>query len=235
MAGLTFEALRQEADNRGLVRKIQKAALFLRVRGTGPEGATGLPITLFDPASNTLLRNLKDELWLPAGMVTPDGYTFTREVNKEDVSAMGYATPARSDVTTVPRTISFTGLENLKRHMLELQYGTDLSGVEQSALGEIVFDEPDLPEDQEYETLVIGSDGPAAAQWIIGRGYGTVKLSGTGDETWGQEGAQTKQYTLDVYSDEATGTPVRHYIGGTGAKGAASDLGFAQAAVPAAA
>lgn len=223
----TFEALRQEADNRGLIRKIQKAALFMRVRGTGTN--PGLPDSLFDAASNTMLLDLKADMWLAAGMVTPDGYTFTREVNKEDVSAMGYATPGRSDVTTVPRTISFTGLENLKRHMLELQYGTDLSGVQQTVNGEVVFDEPDLPADQEYEILVIGADGPAAAQWIIGRGYGTTKLASTGDETWAQEGAQTKQYTLDVYSDEDTGSPVRHYIGGTGAKAAADLLGFAQA------
>jgi hypothetical protein len=225
---LTFEALRQEADNRNLVRKIQKAALFLRLKGNGEN--PGLPTTLFDATSNTQLVDLKADLWLPAGMVTPDGYTFTREVNKEDVAAMGYASSVRSDVTTVPRTISFTGLENLKRHMLELQYGTDLSAIEQTVNGEIVFDEPDLPLDSEYELLVIGADGPPSAQWVLGRGYGTVKLSGTGDEVWGQEGAQSKQYTLDVFTDEETGSPVRHYIGGTGAKGAASDLGFAQAA-----
>lgn len=225
----TFDELRQEADNRNLVRKIQKAMLVLRPKGTGT--SPGLPASLFDANSNTQLIDLKAAGWLPAGLVTPDGYTFGREVNKEDVSAMGYASAVRSDPTSVPRSIRFTGLENLKRHMLELKYGTDLSGVTQSATGEIVFDEPDLPADQEYEVLVIGSDGPAAAQWIIGKGYGTTKLAGTGDETWGQEGAQSQEYTLDVFTDEATGTPVRHYIGGTGAMAAATELGFTQAPV----
>lgn len=224
----TFDTIRQEADNRAFVRKIQKAVAFL-----GPM-SVDLPESLF-MAGTTELIDLKATGYLPVGMVTPDGYTFGREVNKEDVNALGYASPVRSDVTSVPRSVSFTALENFKRHMLELKYGANLSATTQAlgANGEIIFDEPDLPIGEEYRLLVIGSDGPALANWILGKGYGTVKLAGTGDESWGQEGALGQEYTLDVFNDEGTGSPVRHYIGGTGPALAdnRTALGFNQATV----
>lgn len=215
----TFDTLRQEADNRGLVRKIMKAILFLG------RGDVELPDTLFD--LDGTLRDLKAAGYLPVGLVTPDGYTFSREINKEDVSALGYASAIRSDITTVPRSVTFTALENLKRTLLELKYGMDLSQTEQNqTTGELVFDEPDLPVGEEYRLVILGSDGPAAANWLIGKGYGTAKLAGTGDETWGQEGALGQEYTLDIFADATTGTPVRHYIGGTGALAASLELGF---------
>lgn len=216
----TFEEMRQAADNRNLVRKIQKAVMFL-----GP-GGTALPPSLFDGSATSLIDLNGLGFW-PVGLVTADGYTFTREMEKEDVFAMGYASPSRSDTTVVPRTIAFSAYENAKRHMLELKYGTDLSGITQDPVtGEIVFDEPDLPVGAEYCALVIGTDGPATAQWVMGRGYGTVKLATTGEEVWGGEGGLSNAYTLDVFSDETTGSPVKHYIGGTGAVAASTALGF---------
>lgn len=59
-----------------------------------------------------------------------------------------------------------------------------------------------------------------------GKGYGAVKLSGSGNETWGGEGAVSSEMTLDVFTDEEIGTPVRHYMGGTGALKHKDVLGF---------
>ena len=219
----TFQTVQNESDNRGLVRKVQKAVAFLLPLSVPlPEAITG-------PDGQPI--DIKTLGGLPVGLVSPDGYTFSREIEKEDVDALGYASPVRSDITRVPRTVSFTALEKGKKHMLELTYGTDLSAVEQAVSGEIVVDEPDLPVGQEYRLLVIGSDGPAANNWIVGKGYGLVKLSATGEETWGQEGAISTQLTFDVFTDDEIGVPVRHYFGGTGAKAASADLGFTQAAV----
>lgn len=206
----TFDTIRQEADSRALVRKVQKAVAFLAPK------TVDLPETLFESVGS--LVDLKAEGFLPVGMVSPDGYTFTREISKEDISALGYASAVRSDVTGVVRSISFTAIESFRRHMMELQYGTDLSAVTQSATtGEVVVDEPELPIGQEYRLIVLGSDGPATEEWIMGRGYGIVKLGTSGENTWGQEGALAQQYTLDVFTDDEIGTPVRHYFGGTGA------------------
>lgn len=218
----TFDAIRQDSDNRELVRKIQSAVAMLRLKIPG----RSLPTTLFDAASNTNLVDLKAAGWWPVGLVTPDGYTFTREVSMEDVSAMGYASPIRSDPTAVPRTVSFTPFELLKRRVLELVKGASYAGVVPTATGEVVIDEPDLPADQEYELLVLGKDGPALMQWIIGKGYGAVKLSGTGDESWGGEGAASRQLTFNVFTDKTLGVPVREYIGGTAALANARALGF---------
>lgn len=214
----TFDTIQQDADNRNLVRKIQKAVALLAPT------TVELPESLYEGGS---LIDFAAAGWKPVGLVTADGFSFSREVEKENIDALGYASPVRSDVTTVPRQVSFTALEKGRRHMLELTLGTDLTGVTQDpTTGEIVVDEPDLPVDAEYRLLVIGSDGATADNWVMGRGYGSVKLANGGSETWGREGAVSSEITLDVYTDDEIGVPVRHYIGGTGAVKAQDVLGF---------
>lgn len=218
----TFQTIQNGADERALVRKIQRAVAFIA------DKSVELPTTLYTAGS---LTDLKTAGWKPVGLVSPDGYNFGRDQESDAVDALGYASPIRDDVTRVPRSISFTPLETGRRHMYELRYGTDLSGVTQAANGEIVFDEPDLPVNAEYRLLVIGEDGPAAENWILGKGYGAVKLANTAEEVWGREGAVSSQLTLNVYTDDELGTPVRHFLGGTGAVTHKDVLGFTQAPV----
>jgi hypothetical protein len=215
----TFDTIRQDSDARELIRKIQKAIAFLAPK------SVDLPDTLFSGAG--ALIDLKTAGWLPIGIVTPDGYEFGRDISKEDVTALGYASPVRSDITEVARTVTMTPLETGRKHMLELTYGTDLSAVTQSATtGEIVFDEPDLPVGAEYRLLIIGSDGPAAENWILGRGYGSVKLASTDSQKWGTGDPVQQPLTFDVFTDSEVGAPVKHYIGGTGALVHKTTLGF---------
>ena len=211
-----------DADERGLVRKIQRAMAFIAPT------TVELPESLYATGS---LVDLKTSGFLPVGLVSPDGYSFSREIEKEDIDALGYASPVRSDVTRVPRSVTFTALEKGRKHMLELTYGTDLSAVTQdAATGEVVFDEPDLPVNAEYRLIVVGEDGPASENWVMGKGFFRVKLSGTAEEVWGREGAVSQQFTLDVFSDDEAGVPVRHYIGGTGAVAHKDVMGFSAAA-----
>lgn len=215
----TFDTIRQDSDNRNLVRKIQKAVAFLAPT-TVP-----LPTTLFG-VGGTLL-DLKTIGWLPIGMVTPDGYEFGRDINKEDVTALGYASPVRSDITEVARSVTLTAMETGRKHMMELTLGTDLTATTQTvANGEIVVDEPDLPVGKEYRLLIIGSDGPAANNWILGRGYGSVKLASTDSQKWGTGDAVQTPLTFDVFTDATIGVPVKHYIGGTGAVANKTAMGF---------
>jgi len=213
----TFDTIRQGADNRKLVRKIQRAVGFI-----APQ-SVDLPETLFATGS---LIDLKTLGWIPLGLVTPDGYTFAGEREKEDIDALGYSSPIRSDVTRVPRTVSMTLLESGKKAVEELKRGVDLSTVTMSAEGEVVFDEPDMPLDREYRLLILGADGPADEEWIMGKGYGAAKLASLGDETWGQEGAVQNEITLDIFTDSEIGAPVRHYMGGTGALAYRDVLGY---------
>lgn len=217
----TFDTIRQDSDNRNLVRKIQKAIAFLAPM------TVALPTTLF--GAGGALIDLKTIGWLPVGLVTPDGYEFGRDVSKEDVTALGYASAVRSDVTEVARSVTMTALETGLKHMLELTLGTDLTATTQSlANGELVIDEPDLPVGKEYRLLVIGSDGPAANNWILGRGYGSVKLASTDSQKWGTGDPVQQALTFDVFTDSVVGVPVKHYIGGTGAVANKVAMGFTQ-------
>lgn len=215
----TFAELQNQSDQRKLVRKIQKAVALIAPRDVE------LPETLFTGPGQ--LVNLKDAGWLPLGIVTPDGYEFEREVETEDIDGLGYASPVRTDITRVPRSITTTLIETGRKHVNELIYGTDLSTVTQDPqTGEVVFDEPDMPANREYRLLLLGQDGPADEEWVLGKGYGTVSLTAGGGATWGQEGAVGSEVTLKVYSDDEIGTPVRHYLGGTGALKYKDVLGY---------
>lgn len=216
----TFEELRQGNDNRALVRKVQRAIAVIAPK-TVP-----LPTSLMEPLGGGLI-DLKTLGWLPLGMVTPDGYTFAGEREQEDVDALGYVSPVRTDTTRMPRSVSMTLLETGRKHVEELKRGVDLSAITQTAItGEIVFDEPELPLDREYRLLIIGADGPADEEWIMAKGYGAVKISAAGEETWGQEGAVQSEITLNVFTDDEIGTPVRQYLGGTGAEKSRDVLGY---------
>ena len=215
----TFAELQNQSDQRKLVRKIQKAVALIAPR-TVP-----LPAALFTAAGQ--LVDLKAAGWLPLGIVTPDGYEFARDVETEDIDGLGYASPVRTDVTRVPRSITTTLIESGRKHVNELIYGTDLSTATQDPVtGEVVFDEPDMPANREYRLLLLGQDGPADEEWVLGKGYGTVSLTAGGGATWGQEGAVGSEVTLKVYSDDEIGTPVRHYLGGTGALKYKDVLGY---------
>src|SRR5699024_12405865 len=122
------------------------------------------PITVGRPEQLTgadgTLETLPEE-WLPVGIVSPDGYTFDTDIDKDEIDVLGYASPVRTDIMSVVRSITFTPLDYGRRHMLELTYGQDLSNVTPSDGGEITFDEVDLPMNDEWRLLVIGDDGPA--------------------------------------------------------------------------
>lgn len=217
MAATSVAELQTENDNRGLIRKVTRAVAFLA------------PTTVDLPETITGADGALEELptgWLPVGIVTPDGYTFGADIDKDEIDALGYASPVRTDIMSVLRSVAFTPLEYGRRHMLELVYGQDLSGVTATAGGEITFDEVDMPINAEWRLLIIGDDGPASENWLLGRGYPRVKLAERSEEQWQKEGAISSELTLDVFTDQDLGTPVRHYIGGTGATENAAALGF---------
>ncbi|AYD89669.1 hypothetical protein D5R93_05715 [Actinomyces lilanjuaniae] len=195
----TFDALKTAADNRNLVRKTKAAIMFL-----APTTAD-MPEDIMD--GPTSLREL-DEAWWPVGLVTPDGYTFGSDTSKEEVEALGYIEPVRTDITKVAKSIQFTAYETLKRNFQQLIYGVDLSTVTQDAAsGAVVFDEMPVPDQEEFRALVVSKDGPASDQWLVGRGYPLVKLAEVPEETWNSSDAVQAQVTLDIFTDPVLGTP----------------------------
>src|SRR5690625_7206462 len=132
-------------------------------------------------------------------MVTPDGYEFGREVENETVGALGYASEVREDLVRIARFEKFTPLEADRKHMLELKYGVNLDDVTvDPTTGAFQFDEPDMPVNEEYGLISGGADGPASDQWLLGRGYGSVKPSEGGVETWRSEDPVGTPITLTI-------------------------------------
>lgn len=215
----TFAELQAASDSQSLIRKVLRAVAFI-----GPMTAA-LPDALTDTTGKLLEL---PETFLPVGIVTPDGYTFGKDIDKDDIDALGYSAPVRSDIVAVARTISFTVLEYGKKNLNEVAAGMVIAATQDSGSGEIVYDEPSLPIGAEYRLLVLGDDGAPDANWILGKGYPRVKLSDLGEEAWAKEGAVEQEFTFDVFTDDALGTPVRNYLAGTGAKAAADALGYSQ-------
>ena len=219
MPGATFATQRTAFDARSLIRKAQQAFACIAPL------TVDLPEKIME--TGTTLVDFKALGFLPLGIVSPEGYKFNREMDKEDIDALGYASPVRSDVTKVARQITTTILEKGRRHIQELILGTDLSAVTQDKLtGEIVIDEPDLPINKEYRLVVVAADGPTDTLWIAGKGYGRVKVAEASAEEWAKEGAMQQEITLDVFTDDELGIPVRHYLGGTGALKYKDVLGY---------
>src|SRR5690625_4160251 len=127
----TLAELQRDADSRGLVRKIQRAVGLLAPMDVD------LPEALTD--EDSLPVDLKALGFLPVGIVTPDGYRFGRDIEKDDIDALGYSSYIRSDITRVARSITFNAMETGRKHLTELMYGVDLSGVSPTVNGEIVF------------------------------------------------------------------------------------------------
>lgn len=215
----TIDELRVESDERRLVRKIQKAI------GLVAPQSVELPESLLTTGAS--LVDLKTLGYLPIGMVTPDGWNFGREVETEDVEALGYASAVRTDVVKVERTVGVTTLETGRKHLQEILLGTELDGIKQDpTTGEIVIDEPDLPVNKDLRLLVVGTDGSGEDLWVLGKGFGAATLASTGEEVWGKEGALQRELSFKVAPDTETGSPTRHYMGGPGALKSKTALGY---------
>src|SRR5690625_3919548 len=97
--------------------------------------------------------------WTSIGLVTPDGLTFGRDTEKDDIPALGHASPVRSDITGVERSVSFTSLEYGRKELLEIWFGQSLDGLEPDEGGEVVIDEVDLPMGLERGPPFLGGGG----------------------------------------------------------------------------
>lgn len=213
----TFQEIKTAADNPENTRKILEAVAFL-----APEDAA--PITTLIDATGALVA--VPAAYLPVGLVSPDGYTFGGDTNTEDVEALGYTAPVRTDITSRTRTIAFTAYEVYKKLLMELIYGVDLSAVTMSLEGEITFDHPDRPAQRFYRGLVIGRDGSGDSEWLRGKYFPRVSISEFPEEVWSAADASSYPITLSTFIDEAEGTAERDFIAGTGAVAGVTGIGF---------
>ena len=218
MAATTIEALKRAGNNSGNVRKGLNLVAFLA------------PLSVDLPQAITTDSGQLAELpqgYLPMGLITKDGVSFTADVSTEEVEAIGYVEAVREDIVKVSKKIALTVLEPYRKLFQELVYGVDLSKTKASkTTGEIIFDETPLPVMRNFRLITVMADGPADDEWIIGRGYPKVKLGTVPEEAWKQTDATQFALEFTVFTDPVLGTPCRHYIGGTGTKRHVDALGF---------
>lgn len=217
----TIEALKKKHNRTTNVRKGLNALAFLA------------PMTMAVPVSITDAGGALKEIpadFMPLGLITTDGITFSADAKNEEVPALGYAEAVRSDLTGAPKSVKLTVLEPVRKTIQQLVYGIDLSQTKASkTTGEITFDEAAIPALDEYRLLLVMADGPAADEWLIGRCYPRVKLSSLPDEKWAASDAIQFDLEFSAFMDETAGTSCRHYIGGSGAIRHRDAIGFEQA------
>ena len=208
MASMTFAELKDLADTPANVRKALQGVCFL-----APMTAA-VPAALLD-VGGKLKEFPAAEGWWPLGIVSKDGYELARDISKAEVEGFGYSDPVRSDIESAKKSLKVTPLESDRRQELELSYGIDLSAVRATTNGEIVFEEPDIPEPGEYRLVAVFMDGTVAKPYYRGFAFAKAKLGDVGAEKFASSDARSKELTIDAQTGPE-GFSVRHYIGGAG-------------------
>lgn len=167
--------------------------------------------------------------WADIGLILEDdALTWSRDVEKADIRALGYRDPVRSDFTSDVTGLAFTALET-NRHSIERYTGMDLSGATPKALtGSIVVDQVAAPV-RRNRYLAIARDGVGADTIYVGRCLTSGEVAEMGDQTWTTaEGAMGWPTTLNgmVDTNVGSGVSVRHYFGGPGWKALLEEAGF---------
>lgn len=208
MASMTFAELKDLADTPANVRKALQGVCFLAPM------AAAVPAALLD-VGGKLKEFPAAEGWWPLGIVSKDGYELARDISKAEVEGFGYSDPVRSDIESAKKSLKVTPLESDRRQELELSYGIDLSAVTATTNGEIVFEEPDIPEPGEYRLVAVFMDGTVAKPYYRGFAFAKAKLGDVGAEKFASSDARSKELTIDAQTGPE-GFSVRHYIGGAG-------------------
>lgn len=209
---------------RNLILKPQEAHVFglpMSVppidRITGPGGVLAeLPVGAFD-----------------FGLIDKeDAITLSREMEKADINAIGYANPVRSDFTSDIFGMSMKGLET-NRHNIENNLGIDLSGVQADENGEVAFDQPQVPVVRQLRYLMISRMGVGVDTIYFARQFLAGEVVETGEQTITDgEGYLGWPFTINGMVDTAYGASVRHHFGGPGWEALLEEAGFTQVTTP---
>lgn len=218
-----FTDIKNAADSPQLVRRVKEFVTFIAPM------TESVPDTMTD--ANGALVALPAGYW-PLGLQTKEGFERTIDAQFEDDEAYGYSEPVRRDLEKAPSTLKVAAKEFGRRKLLELQYGLDLSTIEQMASGEVVFDTPPMPVFSEMRLVRIGRDidPKTGLEWLLVDAFPRVQVAKVPDDSW-KSGEWAREFEFAVLFDPDLGTACRKYIGGTAPKSTAirTALGFAQA------
>jgi len=218
MTAMTFEEFQNSAENTKAVRKTLGAVLALAPEDAPVPG----PLT-----SDGIRINALPNLYVPVGLLTPDGINFEREVNTETVEALGHFSPVREDITGGARRLTFNAYEVLNRRVVEVSEAIDLSAVTVDPEEGVSYEIPDVPNQVFYRALVIGYDGSTTNPWFDGRFFPRVSVTSFPSESWTKTDARTAEVGLTAYLDDELGYIEKRTHAGVGFTSQAANLGWA--------
>lgn len=224
----SIDALIAATEKKSQVRKAVKHLLF---RGAYDVDVPSLAVGFFDPEDRSKIK-IDTKLWEPCGIMTKDGTSRETKVKLEESEGYNYPDPVREDMVSADRSLSFTLAQDFTRIALEAQYGMNLSGLKVNQTKGIAFDEPNLPLTPFYRYLAISQDyfmSDIAKPIFEVTCYLAAKQNELPKIVRKPGSSQETEINCRLYSDEAIGTPVRHWIDGVGFDGEAH--GFLPATV----
>lgn len=194
--------------------------------GTTPAVA----VTTSTPGANVDLAPLPSG-WEDIGWLSPDGASFGRTTEEQQVRSFGSADPTRSDITSDVITLGFTAQET-KLLTLSMYTGADTSALLADATtGEVSIAKPNVPGFRFYRGLGLFVDREENGLEIyMGRYFPRCKITEYGEQQF-NDGEDPVQYNMRVtgFEDAALGYSHRWIFGGPGWLALLDDMGISQA------
>ncbi len=175
------------------------------------------------PSASDEIATLKDATGLLAlptgyidvGRITKDqGATWTRDVESNDVTSLGAASPTRRDVVSDVSGLQFT-MQESKRQVFELYEGLDLSAVTYDANGNVSWDKPDRPANIYYRVLALFKDGEGTDAVYFGKWLPRMQITDRSEQAWNEDSELQYGVTMTAFVDSTFGTSVRSLWAGS--------------------
>ncbi len=217
-APVSWDELQRSFETTKAVRKVLGAILAI-----APEDAP-LPGVL---TTDGIKINALPVEYKPIGLITPDGLNWERETSTATVDALGHFSPVREDIESGSRKLSFTALEVMNRHLVEISEGIDLSTATLDATsGEVSFELPEMPGQRFYRLLAIAFDGTLDRPVFEGKFWPRCSVTSFPSEGWKKSDARQAEIGLTAYLDDELGSIEKRTFAGLGFKDHAARIGW---------
>lgn len=166
-------------------------------------------------------------------LLKDDSITLTREVEKDDISAISYSNPVKSDIISDISGIQFTGLET-NRYNIQNNLGMDLSAMlADPVTGEVAFDQAAVAEILQLRYLLVSQFNSGVDRIYMGRLLYCGEVAEMSEQTLSDAGgALTWPTKVNAMVDPVHGVSVRHFFGGEGWNRVLEDAGFTKGTAP---
>ncbi|MGC0364811.1 hypothetical protein ABH922_002795 [Rhodococcus sp. 27YEA15] len=192
----------------------------------------GMPMSV-DPIEHITEGATSKLAELPQGafdfglLLKDDSITLTREVEKDEINAIGYSNPVKSDFIKDISGIGFTGLET-NRYNIQNNLGMDLSEMRADPVtGEVAFDQAAIAEILQLRYLLVSQFNSGVDRIYLSRLLYCGEVAEMGEQTLSDAGgALTWPTKVNAMVDPKYGVSVRHFFGGPGWARVLEDAGF---------